>query len=61
MTSIVSVANYLANHSEIACHDAEFFEKAPSFGGLSVDKPTFDWLIRAADVDVRLLALAFGV
>jgi hypothetical protein len=26
-----------------------------------MDKPTFDWLIRAGDVDVRLLLIAFGV
>ena len=61
LTSIVAVANYLAGQSAVACDDPEFFAKAPGFGGLSVDKPTFDWLIRAADVDVRLLALAFGV
>jgi hypothetical protein len=30
-------------------------------GSLSMDKPTFDWLIRAGDVDIRLLMLAFGV
>jgi hypothetical protein len=26
-----------------------------------LDKATFDWLIRAADVDVRLLSISFGV
>jgi len=61
MTAVVAVANYLAEHSETACADADFHAKVPSFGALAVDKPTFDWLIRAADVDLRLLTLAFGV
>jgi HD-like signal output (HDOD) protein len=61
MTSVVAVANYLVEHSEAACADAEFHAKTPDFGALSLDKPTFDWLIRAADVDVRLLTISFGV
>jgi hypothetical protein len=61
MTSVVAVGNYLVEHSEAACADADFHAKAPSLGSLSMDKPTFDWLIRAADVDVRLLTIAFGV
>jgi HD-like signal output (HDOD) protein len=61
MTAVVAVANYLAEHSEAACADAEFHAQAPRFGALSLDKPTFDWLIRAADVDVRLMTIAFGV
>ena len=61
MTAVVAVANYLAEHSEAACADAEFHAKAPNFGSLSLDKPTFDWLIRAADIDVRLMTIAFGV
>jgi len=61
MTGVVAVANYLAEHSEAACADAEFHACAPDFGALTLDKPTFDWLIRAADVDVRLLTLSFGV
>jgi HD-like signal output (HDOD) protein len=61
MTSVVAVANYLVEHTETACADADFHAKAPSLGSLSLDKPTFDWLIRAADVDVRLLTIAFGV
>ncbi len=61
LTQVVAVANYLAEHSDIACNDADFYSKAPDFGSLSVDKPTFDWLIRAGDVDIRLLMLAFGV
>jgi hypothetical protein len=61
MTAVVAVANYLAEHSDAACADAEFHSKAPHFGALSLDKATFDWLIRAADVDVRLLSIAFGV
>jgi len=61
MTSVIAVANYLVEHSEAACADADFHSKAPSFGSLSMDKATFDWLIRAADVDVRLVAIAFGV
>ena len=61
MTAIVAVANYLVEHTDAACADAEFHSKAPDFGALSMDKATFDWLIRAADVDVRLLSIAFGV
>jgi HD-like signal output (HDOD) protein len=61
MTAVVAVANYLVEHSDAACADPDFHAKAPSFGSLSLDKPTFDWLIRAADVDVRLLTIAFGV
>jgi HD-like signal output (HDOD) protein len=61
LTEVVAVANYLAEHSAIAFEDEHFYDKAPSFGSLSMDKPTFDWLIRAGDVDIRLLALAFGV
>ena len=61
MTHIVAVAHYFAEQSEAACADLEFYGKLPNLGSLSVDKPTFDWLIRAADIDVRLLMLAFGV
>ncbi len=61
MTGVVAVANYLVEHSEAACADSEFHAQAPDFGSLSLDKSTFDWLIRAADVDVRLLTLSFGV
>jgi HD-like signal output (HDOD) protein len=61
MTAVVAVANYLVEHSEAACADPEFHAKAPNIGTLAMDKPTFDWLIRAADVDVRLLTIAFGV
>jgi HD-like signal output (HDOD) protein len=61
LTPVVAVANWLAENTETACNDSEFHSKIPSFGTLAVDKPTFDWLIRAADVDVRLLMLAFGL
>jgi HD-like signal output (HDOD) protein len=61
MTAVVAVANYLVEHSEAAVADAEFHCKVPGFGSLSLDKATFDWLIRAADVDVRLMMIAFGV
>jgi HD-like signal output (HDOD) protein len=61
MTAVVAVANYLVEHSEAACADADFHAKVPNLGALALDKPTFDWLIRAADVDVRLLTIAFGV
>src|SRR5258706_5000422 len=60
-TAIVAVANYFAEHSEAACADPDYHAKLPNLGSLAVDKPTFDWLIRPADVDVRLLMLAFGV
>ena len=39
----------------------QFYDKAPQFGSLALDKATFDWLVRAGDVDIRLLTLAFGV
>jgi hypothetical protein len=61
MTSVVAVANYLAENSETACADGDLHSKVPSFGALALCKPTFDWLIRAADVDVRLMMMAFGV
>lgn len=61
LTAVVAVANYLVDHSEAACADPEFHSKSPDLGTLGMDKPTFDWLIRAADVDVRLLTIAFGV
>jgi HD-like signal output (HDOD) protein len=61
LTAVVAVANYLAEHSEDAVNDEDYFSKAPSLGSLAMDKPTFDWLIRAGDVDIRLLMLAFGV
>ena len=61
LTATVAVANYLAENSEAAINDADFHAKVPNLGSLSVDKPTFDWLIRAADVDVRLLTMAFGI
>jgi HD-like signal output (HDOD) protein len=61
MTAVVAVANYLVEHSEAAVADADFHSKVPSFGSLAMDKATFDWLIRAAEVDVRLMTIAFGV
>jgi HD-like signal output (HDOD) protein len=61
LTEVVAVANYLAEHSEAACNDEQFYDKAPQFGSLALDKATFDWLVRAGDVDIRLLTLAFGV
>jgi hypothetical protein len=35
--------------------------EAPSFGAVSMNNATFDWRIRAADIDVRLMMLAFEV
>jgi HD-like signal output (HDOD) protein len=61
MTAVVAVANYLVEHSDAAIADSAFHSKTPSFGALSMDKATFDWLVRAADVDVRLMTVAFGV
>jgi HD-like signal output (HDOD) protein len=61
LTDVVAVANYLAEHSEQACNDEDYFAQAPNLGSLAMDKPTFDWLIRAGDVDIRLLMIAFGV
>jgi HD-like signal output (HDOD) protein len=61
LTAVLAVANYFAEHSEAACNQQDFYAKLPNLGALALDKATFDWLIRSADVDVRLLALAFGV
>jgi HD-like signal output (HDOD) protein len=61
MTDVIAVANFLAEHSAEACRDEQFFDKVPNLGSLAMDKATFDWLIRAGDVDIRLLMLAFGV
>jgi HD-like signal output (HDOD) protein len=61
LTAVLAVANYFAEYSERARGDADFHRGLPNLGALAVDKPTFDWLIRAADIDVRLLVLAFGV
>jgi len=61
LTAVLAVANYLAEHSEAACDDPELHSKMPSFGTLAMDQRTFDWMIRSADVDVRLLTIAFGV
>jgi hypothetical protein len=44
-----------------ACDEADFYARLPDFAALALDKPTLDWLIRAADVDVRVLMIAFGV
>jgi len=61
MTSVVAVANYLAEHSEEACNDPDYHARMPDLGALASDKVTFDTMIRSADVDVRLLIIAFGV
>jgi hypothetical protein len=61
LVGVVSVANFLAERSAAAVDDADFHAKLPDLGVLALDKSTFDWLIRAADVDVRLLTIAFGL
>jgi HD-like signal output (HDOD) protein len=61
LTYLVAVANYLAENSEPAALGDDFHAKAPAFGSLSLDKPTFEWLVRAGDVDIRMLMMAFGV
>jgi HD-like signal output (HDOD) protein len=61
LTEVLAVANYLAEHSEAACADPGFHSALPSFGALAMDQRTFDWMMRSADVEVRLLAIAFGV
>jgi HD-like signal output (HDOD) protein len=60
LTGVVAVANFFAERSSAASADADFHAKLPDLGALALDKTTFDWLIRAADVDVRLLMIAFG-
>jgi HD-like signal output (HDOD) protein len=61
LVSVLAVANFLAEHNERACAEPNYFETLPNLGSLATDRPTFDWLMRAADVDVRLLMIAFGV
>lgn len=61
LTGVVAVASFLAERSDAACSDPNFHAQLPDLGVLACDKATFDWLIRAADVDVRLLLIAFGV
>jgi HD-like signal output (HDOD) protein len=61
LTGVVAVASFLADHSAVACNEEDFHSKLPDLGVLATDKPTFDWVMRAADVDVRLLMIAFGV
>ena len=61
LTEIVAVANYLAEHSAEVAADEDFHERAPDFGSLTMDKATSDWLLRAGDVDMRLLMMTFGV
>jgi HD-like signal output (HDOD) protein len=64
LTAVLAAANYLAEHAEhaeAAGGDADAFERIPDLGSLAVDRSTFDWLIRASDVDVRMLMMAFGL
>jgi HD-like signal output (HDOD) protein len=61
LTHLVAVANYLGENSETAAREDDFHSETPPLGSLSLDKPTFDWLIRAGDVDIRMLMMAFGV
>ena len=61
LTHVVAIANYLGANSEAASREADFYAKTPAFGSLAMDRPTFEWLIRAGDVDIRLLMVAFGV
>jgi HD-like signal output (HDOD) protein len=61
LTEIVAVANFLAEHSAEGVRDDAFHERAPDFGSLAMDRATFDWLLRAGDVDMRLLMMTFGV
>jgi len=56
-----AVANYLAESTAGGVIDEDFYAKAPNFGALAMDKHTFDWLLRAGDIDVRVLMLSFGV
>ena len=61
LTEIVAVANFLAEHGGEVAVDEDFHGRAPDFGSLAMDKATFDWLLRAGDVDMRLLMMTFGV
>jgi len=61
LVALLAAANFLAEHNERACSEPDFFAELPNLGSLGTDRPTFEWLMRAADVDVRLLMIAFGV
>ncbi|HEY8520832.1 MAG TPA: HDOD domain-containing protein [Gammaproteobacteria bacterium] len=57
MTALVAVANFLAEH---VAQGGWTLADCPSFGALALDEDTFGWLLRAGDVDIKMLMLAFG-
>jgi HD-like signal output (HDOD) protein len=61
LTHVVAVANYVVEHTALAQADPEFHKKLPDFGALAMDQQTFEWLVRAGEVDIKMLMVAFGV
>jgi HD-like signal output (HDOD) protein len=59
LTDVVAVANFLAEASANGRIDG-LYDRCPDFGALSLEQPTFDWLLRAGKVDIHLLTVAFG-
>ncbi|HEX6993445.1 MAG TPA: HDOD domain-containing protein [Gammaproteobacteria bacterium] len=57
MTALVAVANFLAEH---VARGGESLADCPPLGALSLDEETFGWLLKAGDVDIKMLMLAFG-
>lgn len=57
LTALLAVANFLAEQA--ASGDVSLAD-CPPLGALTLDEETFDWLLRAGDVDIRMLMLAFG-
>lgn len=58
MTALVAVANFLAEH--VAARDGASLADCPPLGALTLDEDTFGWLLKAGDVDIKMLMLAFG-
>lgn len=57
MTALVAVANFLAEH---VTRGGGSLADCPPLGALALDEETFAWLLKAGDVDIRMLMLAFG-
>lgn len=61
LTHVLGIANYVAEHTAIAQQNEGFYDMLPDFGALAMDRQTFEWLVRAGEVDIKMLMAAFGV
>jgi HD-like signal output (HDOD) protein len=61
LTHVLAVANYVVEHTGTAQQDPDFYKRLPDFGALAMDQQTFEWLVRAGEVDIKMLMVAFGV